>query len=194
MKQKNWTLIFWLFRINLFISAFTFGGGYVVIPMMRKYFVSEKKLISEQELSEMAAIAQSSPGAIAVNLAILAGYKTAGYLGAVTSCIASVLPPLFILSIISKYYSVFRNNHLVSCILKGMEAAVAAMIIELVIDMSIAIFHENQPFFSFIIPISFVAHFFLHIHVFILLILCTIFCFVISWLKMKGESHVSDHM
>ena len=69
MKQKkSLSLYLWLFKVNFFISAFTFGGGYVVIPMIRKYFVTEKHLFSEDELMDMAAIAQSSPGAIAINL------------------------------------------------------------------------------------------------------------------------------
>ena len=75
----------WLFFINLFISSFTFGGGYVVIPMIRKYFVQKKKYLSEEEVMELAAISQSSPGAIAVNLSTLAGYKTAGMAGAAVS-------------------------------------------------------------------------------------------------------------
>ena len=74
-KRKQ---LVWLFCINLFISSFTFGGGYVVIPMIRKYFVQKKKYLTEEEVMELAAISQSSPGAIAVNLSALAGYKTAG--------------------------------------------------------------------------------------------------------------------
>ena len=82
------------------ISAFTFGGGYVVIPMMRKYFVNELELISEEELLDMAAIAQSTPGAIAVNTAVLVGYRISGLTGAIITCIGTVLPPLLILSVI----------------------------------------------------------------------------------------------
>ena len=68
----------WLFWINLFIGAFTFGGGYIVVPMINKYFVWKKRLFSKEELLSMAAIAQSTPGAIAVNLSALAGHRTAG--------------------------------------------------------------------------------------------------------------------
>ena len=63
-----------------------------MIPMIRKYFVQKKHFLTEEEVMELAAISQSSPGAIAVNLSSLAGYKTAGLPGAVVSCIASVLP------------------------------------------------------------------------------------------------------
>ena len=87
-------LYFWLFSINLFISAFTFGGGYVVVPMIRKYFVEQKKLFDEDELMNMAAVAQSVPGAIAINLSALAGYRCAGTAGVLISCLASILPPI----------------------------------------------------------------------------------------------------
>ena len=91
----------WLFGINLFISAFTFGGGYVVIPMIKKYYVEEKQLFDEEELMDIAAIAQSSPGAIAINMSALAGYRVAGWQGLLISCFAAILPPLVILSVVS---------------------------------------------------------------------------------------------
>ena len=81
MKEK-WKLYLWLIRVNLFISAFTFGGGYVVVPMVKKYFVYGKGYFDEDELMEIAAIAQSTPGAIAVNLVSLAGYRVARHCGA----------------------------------------------------------------------------------------------------------------
>ncbi|MFQ7739328.1 MAG: chromate transporter, partial [Emergencia timonensis] len=81
----------WLFNINLFISAFTFGGGYVVVPMVRKYYVEKKELFSEEELMDIAAISQSAPGAIAINLTALAGYRVLGWLGAGVSCMAAII-------------------------------------------------------------------------------------------------------
>ena len=91
----------WLFDIHFTISSITFGGGYIVIPMVRKYFVEKKKIFTESDLMDMAAIAQSSPGAIAVNLPILSGYQTCGMGGAIISGIASVLHCIIILSIVS---------------------------------------------------------------------------------------------
>ena len=119
----------WLLGINLFISAFTFGGGYVVVPMIRQYFVLKKGYFSEEELMDMAAVAQSTPGAIAVNLSALAGYRTAGMAGAVISCVAAVLPPLIILGTISAFYHIFISNAVLAAVLKGMEAGVAAVMV-----------------------------------------------------------------
>lgn len=77
MKPSIKTYV-WLLAVNLFISAFTFGGGYVVVPMVRRFFVEKKQYFTEEELIDMAAIAQSTPGAIAINLSALAGYKATG--------------------------------------------------------------------------------------------------------------------
>lgn len=174
--MKQFRLYLWLFGVNLFISTFTFGGGYVVVPMIRKYFVTQKNLFSEEELMKLAAIAQSSPGAIAVNLSVLAGYKTAGMAGAVLSCIASVVPPLVILSAISVGYTAFRENHTVSAVLKGMEAGVAALVVDLVYDMCRMIFREKKLLTSFLVPGVFVASFFFQINVAVILLVSCALC------------------
>lgn len=180
--MKKLPLLCWLFGINFFISAFTFGGGYIVIPMIRKYFVQNKNLLCESELLDMAAIAQSSPGAIAVNLSVLAGYKTAGLKGAIISGLASVLPALLILSVISAGYQAFRDNTVVSAVLKGMEAGVAALIVDLVYDMCRNIFKEGRLFFSILIPLAFIASFFLQINAALIIaasaLLCLLECFI----------------
>ena len=110
----------WLFWINLFIGAFTFGGGYIVVPMINKYFVWKKRLFSKEELLSMAAIAQSTPGAIAVNLSALAGHRTAGMAGVICSCLGAIIPPLVILSIITVWYDAFSSNPAVEAVLRGM--------------------------------------------------------------------------
>ena len=99
-----------LFLTTLEISAFTFGGGYVIIPLMRKTFVGKLKWIEDGEMLDLAAIAQSSPGPIAVNAAILVGYKSGGVPGALLSILGAVLPPLVIISVISAFYQAFRSN------------------------------------------------------------------------------------
>jgi len=82
-----------LFISTLYLSTFTFGGGYVIITLMKKKFVDEYHWIDEQEMLDLVAIAQSSPGAIAVNGAIVVGYKLAGMAGVLTSVLATVIPP-----------------------------------------------------------------------------------------------------
>lgn len=160
MKEKRAPL-WWLFCINLLISTFTFGGGYVVIPMIRRYFVERRGLLTEEELLDLAAVAQSSPGAIAVNLSVLAGYRTARWRGAVVSCVAAVLPPLVILSASSAGYDAFRANTAVAAVLKGMEAGAAALVVDMVADLCAAVFRMRQALPSLLVPAAFCLSFFL---------------------------------
>ena len=151
--------------------------------MMRKYFVDDLELISEQELLDMAAIAQSSPGAIAVNIAVLIGYRIAGTIGAIISAVGTVLPPLVILSIISLFYKAFRDNRVVSAVLKGMEAGVAATIVDLIIDMSQGILKEENWLLTLMAPITFIASFIFNINVLVIIISCALLSFVQAYIK-----------
>ena len=166
----------WLLAVNLFISTFTFGGGYVVVPMIRRYFVEQKKYFTEEDLAGMAAVAQSTPGAIAINLSALSGYRVAGTPGAVLSCTAAVIPPLVILGLVSAFYTAFMSNVVVSAILKGMQAGVAALIVDLVIDMCAMILKERSLFLSALIPAAFLANFVLGINVALILLTCCALC------------------
>ena len=174
--QKKRLLYPWLFGVNLFISTFTFGGGYVVVPMIRKYYVEKKHLFSEEGLLNMAAVAQSTPGAIAMNLSALAGYRTAGVLGVLVSCTAAVLPPLVILSILSVCYQSFSSNEIVAKILLGMQAGVAAVIVELIIDMFRTIIREKSWLFTIMAPCAFAANFILQVNVAFILLACAALC------------------
>lgn len=188
MEFKKIKLYFSLFKITFSISAFTFGGGYIVIPMMRKYFVNDLELISEQELLDMAAIAQSTPGAIAVNIAVLVGYRIAGVAGAIITCIGTILPPLLILSVISYFYKAFRDNRVISAILKGMEAGVAATIVDLVVDMAQGILNEKNLLLTLMAPLTFIASFVFGINVLVIIIFCSILCFIQANMgKSKGR-------
>ncbi|UWD46946.1 chromate transporter [Clostridioides difficile] len=188
--KKNLRLYLWLCYINLFISAFTFGGGYVVVPMIKKYYVVDKKIFSESELMEMATIAQSSPGAIAINLSILAGKRTAGFIGVAISCICSIIPPIVILGLVSRWYVAFSSNIYIIAILKGMQACVAALIVDLTIDMYKMILNEKSMLLNLLVPFSFIACTFFKINViFVLLLSCLICLFnIYIQLRKKEES------
>ena len=92
MEKKNKKKMLWkIFISTLYLSAFTFGGGYVIVTLMKKKFVDDYHWIEENEMLDLVAIAQSSPGAIAVNGAIVVGYKLAGILGTIVAvnCVVS---------------------------------------------------------------------------------------------------------
>ena len=124
-----------LFLSTLYLSAFTFGGGYVIVTLMKKKFVDEYHWIEENEMLDLVAIAQSSPGPIAVNGAIVVGYKLAGMIGVLVSIIGTIIPPFLIISVISVCYQAFRDNFFVSQMLEGMQAGVGAVIASLTYEM-----------------------------------------------------------
>lgn len=163
----------WLLGVNLFISTFTFGGGYVVVPMIRRYFVERRRCFTEEELVSMAAVAQSTPGAIAINLSALAGFRTAGLGGAVLSCIAAILPPLAILGLVSAFYAA---NAVIAAVLKGMQAGVAALIVDLIIDMCRMLLKERSPLLTAMIPCAFLASFVLNVNVALILAASCLLC------------------
>ena len=128
--------LFRLFISMMTISAFTFGGGFVIIGMMRKKFCDELHWVSDDEVLDMTAIAQSAPGALAVNSAVIFGYRIAGIKGALTSVLATVIPPIVIISIVCMIYDAFSTNVIVQTALQVMRAGVAAIIVDVVIDLA----------------------------------------------------------
>ena len=102
-EKKSKTLLK-LFLSTLYISTFTFGGGFVIITFMKRKFVDELHWIDEQEMLDLTALAQSSPGAIAVNAAILVGWRVAGFAGMIVATIGTILPPMIILSVIYFFF------------------------------------------------------------------------------------------
>ena len=144
MKNKKEVLLK-LFISTLYLSAFTFGGGYVIVTLMKKKFVDEYHWIQEDEMLDLVAIAQSSPGAIAVNGAIVVGYKLAGMIGAITAIIATIIPPFLIISLISVFYNAFRSSFLISQLLEGMQAGVGAVIAAVVYEMAGGIIQGKSP-------------------------------------------------
>ena len=82
-----------LFLSTLYISAFTFGGGFIIVTFMKRKFVDELHWLDDQEMLDMTALAQSSPGAIAVNAAILVGWRVEGLAGMVVAVLGTIIPP-----------------------------------------------------------------------------------------------------
>lgn len=163
-----------LFTSTFYLSAFTFGGGFVIIPLMQKKFVDDLKWINEEEMLNLAAIAQSSPGAVAVNASILLGYNVAGKIGAIVSILGTVMPPLIILSIISMFYTLFRDNVIVNYVLKGMQAGVAAVITDVVINLGSNVVKTKSIISMLVMIGAFIATFVLKINVMYIILVCGI--------------------
>jgi len=127
LKNKN--VLFTLFFTMLKIGLFTFGGGYAMIALLENEFIEKKKWIDKNEFLDMAAIAESTPGPIAINAATYIGYKTAGAVGAVTSTIAVCIPSFVIIYTISLFFDAFLEMELVACAFKGIQVCVLYLIL-----------------------------------------------------------------
>lgn len=161
-----------LFFASLYLSTFTFGGGYVIVTLLKEKFVDQYHWIDEEEMLDLVAIAQSCPGAIAVNGAIVVGYKLAGLPGVMTSVLATVIPPFAILSLISLCYAAFRSNQYVGWMLNGMQAGVGAVIMEVVWEMSSGIIKEKQTVPLLVMAAAFIANYFFGVSAIIIILLC----------------------
>lgn len=171
MKKGLWVYL-QLFWSTFSISACTFGGGFVIIPLLKKKFVTDLHWIEEQEMLDLAAIAQSSPGAIAVNASILVGYRTAGIPGALVSIVGTVLPPLVIITLISMCYAAVRDNAMVSALLKGMQSGVAAVIADVVISMGGGVIKQRKALPMIIMAGAFIATWFFKVNVMYIVLVC----------------------
>lgn len=161
-----------LFLSTLKLSACTFGGGFVIIPLMRKKFVEELRWIEEQEMLDLAAIAQSSPGAIAVNASILVGYHVAGVIGALMTVLGTIIPPLVIISVISLFYQAFRDNAIVNMAMAGMLCGVAAVIFDVVINMAKTVLEKKKVLPIVVLVGSFVAVHCFDVNIMIVILVC----------------------
>lgn len=163
-----------IFISTLYLSAFTFGGGYVIVTLMKKKFVDEYKWIEQEEMLDLIAIAQSSPGAIAVNGAIVIGYKLAGYLGILVSIIGTVLPPFCVICVVSFFYNLFKTNIIIKLLLDGMQSGVAAVICAVVYDMGKLIVREKNPGLIVIMILSFICGYFMNVNVIYIVFVCAL--------------------
>ena len=117
-----------LFLVFFKIGAFTFGGGYAMIPLIRNEVVRKKQWLDDSEFMDMLAIAQSIPGPIALNTALFVGNKRLGFRGSLFSTAAIILPSFIISLLIAILFAQFRDNPLVERIFKGIRPAVVALI------------------------------------------------------------------
>lgn len=173
--EKKSSILKKLFLSTFYLSAFTFGGGYVIITLMKDKFVDQLHWIDEDEMLDLVAIAQSSPGAIAVNGSIVVGYKLAGIPGVLCSVLGAILPPMIILSLISLCYDAFRTNPVISALLTGMTAGVGAVIASVVYDMGGKIVKDRDIVNIAVMAVCFIASYFFGVNVALIILVVALF-------------------
>ena len=136
--------------------------------------IRDRKLqwLGDDEMLDMTAIAQSSPGALGVNIAIVVGYRIKRFWGAVVSTLGAVIPPLVIISIISVFYNQFKDNSYIAIALQVMRAGVAAVIFDVVIDLAGNIFKTKSALWISLMFAAFVATCFFKVSAIIIILVC----------------------
>lgn len=160
-RHRLWTL----FRTMLIISAFTFGGGFVIVSLMKRRLVDDLHWLEEDEMLDMAALAQSAPGAIAVNAAILVGRRVAGVPGLIAAVAGTLIPPVALLSGLSFLYEAFAANEWVQAVLRGMQAGVAAVVADVALSLGTKVVRQRDGLNIALMAAAFAASFFLHVNV-----------------------------
>ena len=135
MKQNKLKLLWNVFSTFFKIGAFTFGGGYAMIPLIQRETVEKHGWISDDDILEIIAIAESTPGPIAINAATYVGYKQAGFIGAVIATLGIVLPSFLIIFAISSLLDHFLEITIIASAFKGIKVAVGILILDAAITM-----------------------------------------------------------
>ena len=134
---------FSLFVTFFKIGAFTFGGGYAMIPLIQREVAEKKHWIDEGEILSMVAIAESTPGPVAINMATYIGVQTGGIFGAICATFGVVLPSFVIIMLVAKFYTKYKNSFVVKGCLTGLRPVVVGLIAAAVISLGFGVFFPN---------------------------------------------------
>ena len=165
--KKDYSKLWVLFKSMFVLSACTFGGGFVIVSLMKKKFVEELQWLEEDEMLDVTAITQSAPGPLPVNASVIIGYRIAGVIGSLTAILGTILPPMIIISIISLFYEQFRTNPYISTALQ-----VAAVIFDVVINLAGNVIKTKRILYISMMIIAFVATYLLDVSAMIIILAC----------------------
>lgn len=173
MKKKANPKILWqLFSSMFLLSSCTFGGGFVIVSLMQKKFVDEKKWLDEDEMMDITAITQSSPGPLPVNASVIIGYRMAGIIGSLAAVTGTILPPMIIISLISLCYEQFRTNKIIAQALQVTRAGVAAVILDVTLNLAGNIVKLHSSFYLSMMILCFIAVVFFDVSAMIIILTC----------------------
>lgn len=179
-----------LFKATFFLSAFTFGGGFVIVSLMKKKFVEELGWLTEDEMLDITAIAQSSPGPIPINASVILGYRMKGFIGSLIAVLGTSLPPMVIISVISVFYQQFRENAVIATALQVMRAGVAAVIFDVVLNLAKNVCKTKRYLYIGLMAIAFVLTCFFKVSAILIILSCVAIGVIdlLVHLKKKGET------
>lgn len=172
MKEKKTQILWKLFWATFTLSAFTFGGGFVIVSLMKKKFVEELKWLEEEEMLDITAIAQSSPGPIPINASVIVGYRMAGLAGTIAAVLGTAIPPMCIISLICVFYTQFRENHIIATALQVMRVGVAAVIFDVVFNLAKNVCRTKRVLYIGLMAASFLAAVVFDVSAIVIILIC----------------------
>lgn len=183
MQKANFLKKLDLFWTFFKIGAFTFGGGYAMIPLIQREVVDNKKWISDDDILEIIAIAESTPGPIAINSATFIGYKVAGFFGSLFATLGVVVPSFVVILIISLVLKEFSDIVAVKYAFYGIRAGVLALLIKAVYTM-----YKKAPkkvFSCILMCLAFILTAFLSVPVLAVIIFAAVFGIIYSFVARR---------
>lgn len=172
-KNESKSKILWtLFKSMFMLSACTFGGGFVIVSLMKKKFVEELQWMEEEEMLDITAITQSSPGPLPVNASVIIGYRMCGIVGSLVAILGTIIPPMVIISVISMFYTEFRTNKYIAIALQVMRAGVAAVIFDVVIKLAQNVVKTKRVLYIAMMIVAFIATYLFKISAMIIILVC----------------------
>lgn len=153
--KRLWTM----FYTTAGISATT-NGGWAIVAVMKEKFVKNYHWIEEDEMLDLMSIAQSSPGPVAINTSVLAGYRIDGILGALVTLLGTVLPPLITMTLVTIFYEFIAGNVYVAYFMKGMQAGVAALLASVTLDLFFKVAEKKSVYYYALMIIAFIYKWF----------------------------------
>lgn len=189
MMKKDYSKLWTLFRSMFILSACTFGGGFVIVSLMKKKYVEELQWLEEEEMLDVTAITQSAPGPLPVNASVIIGYRIAGVTGSLTAILGTILPPMVIISIISLFYDQFRTNPYIATALQVMRAGVAAVIFDVVINLAGNVLKTKRILYITMMITAFIATYILDVSAMLVILTCLgigLLDLVVTLRKKKG--------
>ncbi len=174
LQKKNLEQLWILFKSMFLLSACTFGGGFVIVSLMKKKFVEELKWLEEDEMLDITAITQSSPGPLPVNASVIIGYRMQGIPGSLAAVLGTILPPMFVISLICVFYTEFRQNLYIAAALQVMRAGVAAVILDVTWNLAKNVWNSHSVFYTSLMVLSFCGAYFFGVSAMIIILICLV--------------------
>ena len=186
--KRLWTLFF-----TSFITSLTANSGYAILSVLRTTYTKKHEWITEEEMTDIIALCQVSPGPIAINASVMLGYQCAGGLGSFLSVLGCVIPPIMIMVLVTIFYNVIVENKIVALFMRGMQAGVIAMLLDVVISLFGNIKNRKSIYLYVILIGSFLFLRLTDLSVFILLVIVLAAALVKTFIMRKktGGNHES---